>query len=245
MRRPIALLASVLVVAFIFLSSAVPVLAADAPSRDLRSGNSTIAVNDYAVIGEFTTDQSQTVTPTISYSVFVIGNLGQVNYDILLMDQANYTHYTNHQNFTYISEGSKLSQSGRSVSVSDVPLAQNTHFFLVADNTNLPVGGSNPTQELRIAYILNTYDASIQLPTGNFLGLALIALVIIAIVVIVIVVVVLYLLLRKKKNGPQAMPPAPVQPAINPATAEGNCPVCGKPVSPDFMLCPNCGNRLK
>jgi hypothetical protein len=246
MRRTITLLASVLAIIFMVLSSALPVLAADPPSRELRTGNSTISVNDYAVIGEFTTDQDQSVTPDISYTVFIIGNNGPTYYDILLMNETNYNHYKNNQNFTYISAGSKIGQFSGSASVSNLPLAQNTHYFLVADNTNLPAGGSTPTQELRIGYVLNGFDMTIQSPTGNLLTFALLGFIVILIVVIAIVVlVVLFVFMRKKKVNPQPMVPLPVQPMVRPATPEGNCPVCGKPVSQDFMVCPNCGNRLK
>jgi hypothetical protein len=246
MRRSITLLASVLAIMFMVLSSALPVLAADPPTRELRTGNSTISVNNYAVIGEFTTDQDQTVTPDISYSVFIIGDNGPTYYDILLMNETNYNHYKNNQNFTYISAGSKIGQFSGSASVSNLPLAQNTHYFLVADNTNLPAGGSTPTQELRIGYVLNGFDMSIQSPTGNLVAFALISLIVVLIVVVaIIVLVLLYFLLRKKKVYPQPIAPPPVQPMVRPATSEGNCPVCGKPVSQDFIVCPNCGNRLK
>lgn len=246
MRRSIMLFASVLAIMFMVLSSALPVLAADTPTRDIRTGNSTISVNDYAVIGEFRTDQDQSVTPTISYSVFIIGENGQTNYDILLMDETNFNHYKDSQNFTYISAGSRIGQSSGSASVSSLPLAQNTHYFLVADNTNLPSGGASPTQQIRIGYVLDGFDVSIQSPTGNLLTFALIGLIVILIVVVIIIVLVLlYFLVWKKRPAPQPMAPAPVPPMVKPATPEGNCPVCGKPVSPDFMVCPNCGNRLK
>jgi hypothetical protein len=246
MKRSIILLASVMAVVFMILSSALPVLAADSPSREIRTGNSTIALNDHAVIGEFTTDQSQSVTPDVSYSVFIIGNNGPVYYDILLMDEANYNHYKNNENFTYISAGSKIGQFAGSASISSLPLAQNTHYFLVADNSNLPAGGSIPTQELRIGYVLDGYDVSFQSPSGNLIAFAVVAAIVIVIVLVaIIVLVLLYVLVRKRKAILQPMMPAPAPPMIKPATAEGNCPVCGKPVSPDFMMCPNCGNRLK
>ncbi len=246
MRRSIVLLASVLAIMFMLLSSALPVLAADPPARELRTGTSTIPVNSYAVIGEFTTDQDQSVTPVISYSVYIIGNNGATSYDILLMNETNYDNYRNSENFSYISAGSKIGLSSESTSVSDLPLAQNTHYFLVADNTNMPAGGAAPSQEIRIGYVLNGYDISIQSPTGNLFAFALVALIVVMVAVVaIIVLVLLYFMWWKKRPYPQPMAPAPVPPMVRPATPEGNCPVCGKPVNQDFMVCPNCGNRLK
>jgi hypothetical protein len=231
---------------FVVLSSALPVLAADPPNREIRTGNSTISANDYAVIGEFMTDQDQSVTPTISYSVFIIGVNGPTSYDILLMDETNYNHYKNSENFTYISAGSKIGQSSESASVSNLPLTQNTKYFLVADNTNMPSGGSSPTQQIRIGYVLDGFNVSVQSPTGNLLTFALVGLIVILIVVVaIIVLVLLYFFVWKKRSAPQPMVPASAPPMVRPATPEGNCPVCGKPVSQDFMVCPNCGNRLK
>jgi ABC-type multidrug transport system permease subunit len=228
------------------LSAAVPALAADTMNRDIRTGTTTVGLNNYAVIGEFTTDQNQSITPSISFTVFTIGNNGPVYYDILLMDEANYTSYKNNQNFSYIAAGSKIGQSGESVSVSNLALAQHTHYFLVADNTNLPAGGSTPTQDLRIGYVLTGFNMSVQFPTGNVVALALIAIVVIVLLVIVVIALVLLFIFMRRRNGNrQPIAPAPVMPLIKPATAEGNCPVCGKPVAPDFMVCPNCGNRLK
>jgi hypothetical protein len=244
MRRSVILLASVLAVVFMVLSAAAPVLAATVP-REIRSGTTTIAVNDHAVIGEFTTDQDQSVTPTLSYTVFVIGNGGSVTYDILLMNETNYDLYKSGFNFTYISAGSKLNQDGESTSISDLALTQNTHYFLVADNSNLPAGGSIPTQELRIGYILNGYDVSVQFPSGNPVVWVVVAIVALVIIVIIIIVVLLLYFLLRRRRAPQTMVPAPVPPPINPATPEGNCPVCGQQVRPDFYVCPNCGNRLK
>ncbi|MGD0817249.1 MAG: zinc ribbon domain-containing protein [Methanomassiliicoccales archaeon] len=244
MRRSIIFLASVIAVVCMILSASMPVLAADTMRREVRSGSSTISLNSYAVIGEFITDQSQSVTPDLSYTVFTIGDNGPVYYDIMLMDESNFNHYKNNENFTYISEGSKIGQSGQSVSVSNLPLAQNTHFFLVADNTNLPAGGSIPTQELRIGYVLTGYDMSIQFPSGNPVALALIAIVAI-VVLVVIVLALLFLFMRKKKGIQQPSAQIPTPPEIRPATAEGNCPVCGKSLSPEFVACPYCGNRLK
>jgi hypothetical protein len=246
------ILASILALSCLILSAAVPALAADPLRREVRTGSSTVGLNSYSVIGEFTTDQSLAVTPDISYTVFTIGDNGPVYYDILLMDQANYTKYQNNGNFSYIAAGSKIGQSVQSVSVSTLPLAQQTHYFLVADNTNLPAGGSTPTQELRVGYVLTGYDMSIQFPSNNPVAIGLAVLAVMAILaIIVVVLLVLYFVTRKKKTTPtppMAAPmvtPMPVQPVIKPMTPEGNCPVCGKPVSADFMVCPNCGNRLK
>jgi hypothetical protein len=246
MRRSIIILASMLALSCLILSAAVPALAADQLRRDIRTGSSTVALNGYAVIGEFSTDQSQLVTPEISYVVFTIGENRSVDYDILLMDEANYTLYKNNADFSFIEAGSRIGQSVESVSVSNLALSQHTHFFLVADNTGTPANGSTPTQELRIGYVLTGYDMSIMYPTGNLVGIGLAILAVVAILVIVVVVlVVLYLLLRKKKTTPPMVAPLPYVPAVKPATPEGNCPVCGKAVSPEFIACPYCGNRLK
>ena len=245
MKRAIILLGSVFAVVCMILS-AVPALGADPINREVRTGTTTVGLNNYAVIGEFTTDQSQSLTPSISYTIFTIGDNGPVFYDILLMDEANYTSYKNSENFSYIAAGSKIGQSADSVSVSNLALAQHTHYFLVADNTNLPAGGSTPTQDLRIGYLLSGFDISIQFPTGNVVALALIVIVVIVLLVILVVaLVLLFIFMRRKNVYQQPMAPAPYVPQVRPATAEGNCPVCGKPVAPDFMACPNCGNRLK
>ena len=238
-------MASVLAAACMILSAAVPALAADGIRREVRTGTATIALNDQAVIGEFTTDQSQSFTPDISYTVFTIGDNGPVYYDIMLMDESNFAKYKNNQAFTYIAEGSRTGQSGESVSVANFPLAQNTHFFLVADNTNLPAGGSIPTQELRIGYVLTGYDISIQSPTGNIFAMALISIIVIA-VLVVLVLALLFLIVRKKSGSQkQVVVPAAASTVIRRETPEGNCPVCGNPVGPIYLTCPNCGNRLK
>jgi hypothetical protein len=227
------------------LSVTAPALAVDSINREVRAGSSTIDVNTYAVIGEFRTDRDQSIAPDISYSVFTIGDNGPVFSDILLMDESNYSKYQNHQAFTYILNGSKIGQSAQSVSVSNLVLAQNNHFFLVADNTNEPPNGSTPTQQLRIGYVLSGVNLSMTSPSGDVIGLILIAAALVA-VVLVVVLVVLFLAMRRRKGAPQPMAaPVPMQPMIKPATLEGNCPVCGKPVSPDFTICPNCGNQLK
>ncbi len=226
------------------LSAAAPAVADDLIHREVRAGSSNIALNTYAVIGEFRTDRDPLVIPDISYTVFTIGDNGPVVYDILLMDETNYNKYKNHEAFSYIANGSKIGQSAQSVSVSNLVLANNDHFFLVADNTNEPTGGSTPTQELRIGYVLSGINLSILSPSGNVIEWLLIAAVAIA-VVLIVVLLVLFLAMRKKGNQQPMAAPIPAQPVIKPATAEGNCPVCGKPVSPDFMMCPNCGNRLK
>ena len=220
-------------------------MAADSIHREVRAGSSTIGLNSYAVIGEFRSDRDPLVIPDISYTVFTIGDNGSVSYDVMLMDESNYAKYKNHEAFTYIPNGSKIGQSAESVSVSNLVLAKNNHYFLVADNTNEPAGGSTPTQDLRIGYVLSGVNLSIQSPSGNVIEWIMVLLIAIA-AVVVVVLVILFLAMRKKNVSRQVpMSPAPVQPAIMPATAEGNCPVCGKPVSPEFMSCPNCGNRLR
>lgn len=227
------------------LSAAAPALADDIVHREVRAGSSTIGSNAYAVIGEFRTDRDPLIVPDISYTVFTIGDNGVVFYDILLMDNNNYTKYQNHEAFNYIVNGSKIGQSAQSVSISNLVLAQNNHYFLVADNTIEPANGSSPTQELRIGYVLSGVNLSILSPGGNVIEWIMIVAVAVT-VVLVVVLLVLFLAMRKKKGTQQPMAaPIPMQPAIKPATPEGNCPVCGKPVSPDFMACPNCGNRLK
>ncbi len=237
--------ASAIAVLCMILSTAAPALAVDSIHREVRAGSSTIDLNGYAVIGEFRSDRDLLIVPDISYTVFTIGDNGPVYYDIMLMDESNYAKYQNHEAFNYIPNGSKIGQSEQSVSVYNLVLAQNNHYFLVADNTNEPAGGSTPTQELRIGYVISGVNLSIESPSGNVLEWILILVVGIA-VVLVVVLMILFLAMRKK-NGKQQVPvaPAPLQPAIMPATAEGNCPVCGKPVKPEFVACPNCGNRLK
>ena len=116
----------------------------------------------------------------------------------------------------------------------------------MADNSNLPAGGSAHPQDSRIGFILNGYDVSVQFPSGNPVVWALVAIVaLVIIVVVVIVALFLYLILGKR--GPHQQMPTPLQSMIDrPAPdPEGNCPVCGRPVRPDFYMCPNCGNRLK
>jgi hypothetical protein len=244
MKRSIVFLTSALAVMCLILSATAPALAADGARFEIRTGSSNIALNDYAVISEFQTGQSLLVTPTLNYTVFTIGDSGILHYDILLMDESNFTKYKNHETFTYINAGSRIGVTAESISVS-LALTPNKHYILVADNTDLPLGGSIPTQALHIGYVMAGYDVSFQSPTGNPIVLVLIA--IIVVVVIIVVVFVLFLMMRKKKGIQQATAPPqyPPQPAISPATQAGTCPVCGTPVSPDFMACPNCGNRLK
>jgi len=74
---------------------------------------------------------------------------------------------------------------------------------------------------------------------------AIIAIVVLVMIVMIIIVVLLLYFLLRRKRAPQTMSQAPGPPMINRATPEGNCPVCGQPVRPDFYVCPNCGNRLK
>jgi hypothetical protein len=227
------------------LSASAPALAVDSVHREVRAGNSTIGMSSYALIGEFKTDRDQLITPEISYTIFTMGDNGQVSYDILLMDNSNYAKYQNNQAFNYITNGSRIGQNAQSVSISNLVLAQNSQYFLVADNTNEPTNGSTPTQELRIGYVLSGVNLSILSPSGNVIEWIMIVAIAI-VVVLVVVLLVIFLAMRKKKGSQQVVAaPVPMQPAINPATAEGNCPVCGKPVSLDFMVCPNCGNRLK
>jgi hypothetical protein len=242
MRRSVILSAVVICLICMILSAAAPALA-ESPQGKLRTGSVNVGVNDHRIIGEFISDQDSAYTPVISYTIYVIGDNGPVFYDVLLMDEANYSKYNHNQAFGYISEGSKISQSAQSVTVSNLPLAQHTHYYLVLDNSNLPPAGSTPTQELRAGYVVNTYNMSII--TSNEIALAVIFLVIIVIVLIALAAILVYLLVRRKPSNQPAMPTAPIGPEIKPATPEGNCPVCGKPVQPDFYLCPNCGNRLK
>ena len=83
---------------------------------------------------------------------------------------------------------------------------------------------------------------------------SLLPIILIVVVIIVVVVLVLFLFMRKKKATPAAPPavmPAYQQPAPQqqyqqqPAAVPGICSKCGTPVSPDFAVCPNCGNKLR
>jgi hypothetical protein len=84
-------------------------------------------------------------------------------------------------------------------------------------------------------------------------GDSLLPIILIVVVIIVVVVLVLFLFMRKKKAAPAAPPAAaPLYQATQqqqyqqqPASVPGICSKCGTPVSADFAVCPNCGNKLK
>ncbi len=160
------------------------------------------------------------------------------NYDILLMDKANFDIYKSGSNaFSYLPFSSLNLIYGAYNDTGIGGLTTGMEYHLVIDNTDRPVGGASPDgQELGVFFEFGA--ANIQPLTD--MGLIIILLVIVIVVVVVMVVLFLFMRTRGKNKIPQQQQQYGQQfqqPGMK------ACPKCGAQVPAEFTFCPQCGNR--
>lgn len=158
------------------------------------------------------------------------------NFDVLLMDEANFELYKSGSNaFMYLP--ASMLDSGYVYGDTGIGgLTTGTKYHLVIDNTDRPLGGSNPDgQEVQVFFEFGAVNIQ-QLAD---MGLIIILLVVVAAVAVVIIVLFLLLRSRGKNKVPQQQMQNN-QPFQQPGMR--TCPRCGAQVAAEFTFCPQCGN---
>jgi uncharacterized membrane protein len=172
----------------------------------------------------------------ISYNVSNASGYGP-NFDVLLMDKANFDIYQSGSNaFSYLPV-SRLNVSSVYADTGIGGLSTGTEYHLIIDNTDRPLGGANPSgQDVQITFEFGGVNVQ------HLTDMVLIIILLIVVVVAIVVILVLFLLLRSRKNrkAPQQQMQYG-QPFLQPGMRA--CPRCGEQVSADFTFCPRCGNR--
>jgi hypothetical protein len=158
------------------------------------------------------------------------------NFDVLLMDEANFDIYKSGSNaFSYL-PASALDFSYVYTDTGIGGLTTGTEYHLVVDNTNRPMGGANPGgDEVQVFFEFGAVNVQ---PITD-MGLIIILLVVVIVVVVVMVVLFLFVRSRGKNKMPQNQQYGQQfqQPVMK------TCPRCGAQVPAEYTFCPQCGNR--
>jgi hypothetical protein len=160
------------------------------------------------------------------------------DFDVLLMDKANFDIYKSGSNaFSYLPFSSLNVVYGAYDDTGTGGLTAGTEYHLVIDNTDRPVGGANPNgQELGVSFEFG----AVNIQPLTDMGLIIILLVVVIVVVAVMVVLFLILRSRGRNRAPQQQMQYGQQfqqPGMK------ACPKCGAQVPVEFTFCPQCGNR--
>ncbi len=160
------------------------------------------------------------------------------DFDVLLMDKANFDIYKSGSNaFSYLPYSSLNVVYGAYDDTGTGGLTTGTEYHLVIDNTDRPVGGASPVgQELGVSFEFGAVN--IQQLTD--MGLIIILLVVAIVVIVVLVVLFLFIRSRGKNKMPQHRQQYGQQfqqPGMK------ACTRCGAQIPTDYTFCPQCGNR--
>jgi len=159
------------------------------------------------------------------------------NFDVLLMDKANFDLYKSGSNaFDYL-PASSLDISYAYADTGIGGLITGIEYHLIIDNTNRPVGGADPVgQEVQVFFDFGAANVQ-QLTDMGFIIVLMVAAIAVA---VVMVVLFLFLKSRGKKMVPQQ------QTQYGQSFQQPNvktCAKCGAQVPMEFTFCPKCGNR--
>jgi hypothetical protein len=161
------------------------------------------------------------------------------NFDVLLMDKANFDIYKSGSNaFAYLPASILNSNNSNYVfAYTGIgELTTGTEYHLVIDNTNRPVGGANDGHEIQVFFEFGAVN--VQQLTN--MGLIIILLIVVIVVVMVMVVLFLFVRSRGKNKTPQQQRQYG-QPFQQPGMKI--CPKCRAQVPAEYTFCPQCGNR--
>jgi hypothetical protein len=159
------------------------------------------------------------------------------NFDVLLMDKANFDIYKSGSNAFFYLPASALDFSYVYTDTGIGGLTTGTEYHLVIDNTNRPVGGANP-EGAEVQVFFEFGAANVQTLTD--MGLIIILLIVVVVAVVAIVVLFLFMRSGGKRKAPQQQMQygQPLQQSGIKA-----CPRCGAQLPAEYTFCPQCGNR--
>jgi hypothetical protein len=146
--------------------------------------------------------------------------------DVLVLDESGYEMYRIGLSPTSILSANLNRSEGNGDATS---LVSGQEYYIVADNTEIPSGGANPSGNLVISWEMSGQDITVI--SDNFEGFILIFL-----VVIVIFVLVLIVLARSRRA--EREPGAYVM-----GMERKYCPKCGQIVEMYVHKCPRCGHE--
>jgi hypothetical protein len=145
--------------------------------------------------------------------------------DVLVLDESGYEMYRIGLNPTFILSGN-LNQTGGNGNATSLVSGQ--EYYIVADNTDIPLGGADPSGKMTVSWEMTGQDITV---ISDFEGFILIFL-----VVIMIFVLVLLVLYRSRRA--EREPGAYVM-----GMERKYCPNCGQIVEMYVHKCPRCGHE--
>jgi hypothetical protein len=183
------------------------------------TGTCAVDYNGFAVLLHFQAGEQTQVEFT-----FNVTDGGPV--DVLVLDESGYEMYRMGLIPAFILSADLNQSAGDGYSISFVP---GQEYYIVADNTDTPLGGADPSGNVIISWELTGQDIIvIQDDSVSFI--------LIFLVIIVIFVLVLLVLARSRRA--EREPGAYVM-----GMERKYCPKCGQIVEMYVHICPRCGHE--
>jgi hypothetical protein len=146
--------------------------------------------------------------------------------DVLVLDESGYEMYRMGLIPSFILSANLNQSAGNGYAISFAP---GQEYYIVADNTGIPLGGADPSGNVNVSWEMSGQDITVI--SDDFEGFILIFLV-------VIVIFVLVLLVLYRSRMAEREPGAYVM-----GMERKYCPKCGQIVEMYVHKCPRCGHE--
>jgi len=223
MRKALAIVLAVVLAS----SCAMPLFSSEvkAAGTHNETGARIVEKGDYVLIKAFRTEHSSSIFLEIAK-----GSGGA--YNLLLLDGDNYSDLRDGKAFAY-RQGTILNASS-SVEILPLstPLADETDYYLVVDNSGAVPSGATPAGAIGFTFVLTLQNVTLIAPSAVALGI-IVAIAAAALAAVALIVVFLLYASRGRKKA-----------ATEAVLGLRSCPNCRSYVPENFEFCPSCGMKL-